>query len=249
MGLIKPYYRIIRPFSLDDVEDYCENWENIFMIDKRYSDDRLEICRSYKIIEKDLLQLFEYIEPTDSNLSIYSHKIYGLLLRASTEFETNSKRILEANGYTKCKNLEIRDYFKINKASRLCDYSIVLDFWNPNKKILHPFKEWNNGHSLSWYQAYNSVKHDRNKNFNKASLENTLNAIAGLFAILFSQFFLFIDPYKITNGFSINDENFIFTDNILFGIKPSTNWEPDEIYDFKWKDIKDDSAPFEKFSF
>jgi hypothetical protein len=219
-----------------------------YIRDIRYAGDRNELWRAYKLIEKDLLRLFEYVEPTDDNLETYSHRTYELILRAATEFETNCKRILEANGYQKNGNLNMSDYFKINAASKLHEYTVSLTVWSPAKKDLSPFGEWaNEKNSLSWYQAYNLVKHDRNRNFPKASLENLLNCVAGLLAILFSQFCVVLGD---STSFSISDDwGIISQPDHIFEVTPPTTWTESERYEFEWEKIKDEPNPFVKFEF
>jgi hypothetical protein len=41
--------------------------------------------------------------------------------------------------------------------------------------------------SLSWYDAYNAVKHDRESNFHRSTLENVLNACAALHILQVAQ--------------------------------------------------------------
>ncbi len=247
MALNKPYYRIIRPFGTECAPgDYCLFKSKSFLTDLRYAADRLELCRAYQLIEKDLLRLFEYIDPCEDNLNTYSHRTYELLLRTATEFETNCKRILEANGYNCHKNLGMKDYYKIHHALKLGFYKINLKVWHPTEKTFQPFREWSEGsHSLAWYQAYNAVKHDRYKNFKMASLDNVLTAISSLYAILFSQFFIFIDS---DSGFTETEEE-IIKQYAIFGVMPFRGWKPEECYDFDWEKIENDDEPFEKFSF
>ena len=254
MGITKPYYRIIRPLHPQD-PDICAAaydwyWERDFPADPRYANDRQELWRAYMLIEKDLLRLFEYVEPTDDNIEIYSHRTYELLLRAATEFETNCKRILESNGYSRRKNLNTKDYFKIHKSSKLGDYAIFMTVWFPKKKLLKPFQAWADGNSsLSWYQSYNLVKHDRNREFPKASLENVLMAVAALYIILFSQFVFVIDRHLSVHVDLVNyEECTISQPGHIFEVMPP-RWSEDEIYDFDWEEIKGDSWPFARFPF
>ena len=249
MGINKPYYRIIRPFSSDgSPHDYQTSWEKDFPAHPRYANDRQELWRAYMLIEKDLLRLFEYVEPSDDNIQTYSHRIYELLLRAATEFETNCKRILEANGYSRRRNLDIRDYFKINKSSKLGDYAVLLNAWYPQKKLLTPFKEWARGQfSLPWYQSYNSVKLDRYKEFKKASLSNVLFAVAAVYVILFSQFAFFAGVPSYRFFYRVDDdEGTISTPEHIFEVKPP-KWSAEDIYEFDWYLIKDDPEPFARF--
>lgn len=178
MSIEQPYYRIIR--VLDNDYNYLRYTEELVAQNR-------PLIRAYKILEKDLIELLDYIEPCDDNLTTYSHRIYELFLRACTEFETNSKAILKANGYNKSK-YKINDYFKLNKAMKLSDYIIKVNIWEGEPKLLKPFSNWKTDHSLEWYQAYNKVKHNRSKNFKYANLENLFLAVASVQIILYSQF-------------------------------------------------------------
>lgn len=157
-----------------------------------FAPDLMETIRAYNVIEKDLVSLFDYIEPTINNFSSYSHRIFELYLRICTEFESNAKKILIENQYKKSTDLNIEDYYKINRAMRLSEYKLYLNTTSTqNRLVFTPFIEWNNNHSLSWYRDYNLVKHNRYDNFKMANLGNLLNASAGLFSIIFGQFYTF----------------------------------------------------------
>lgn len=56
--ITKPYYRIFRP-----------GCDSKIVLDKRYADDRISLCRALKLIITDLETMFEYIEPCDDNLN------------------------------------------------------------------------------------------------------------------------------------------------------------------------------------
>jgi hypothetical protein len=151
MTLSKPFRRIIRPFTDGDYI-HGDDDEQIYILSNDYASDRSMFIRAYNLIERDVLRLFEYIEPCDANLATYSHRTYELLIRASTEFETNCKGILYDNGYIKPTggNLNIMDYYKIDKASRLSEYRVTLDTWFPRGQVFEPFKDWIADHSLAW---------------------------------------------------------------------------------------------------
>lgn len=241
MGITKPYHRMIR-YDGGGADDY--------ILDKRYAEDRFTLCLAYKLIEDDLKKIFEFVEPTDKNKNTYSHKLYELFLRCATEFEANSKSILYANGYTRKKNLNIKDYYKINAATCLSRYKLKLNVWHPKEKILGPFKEWSKGHSLTWYQKYNNVKHDRHRNFKEASLINVVNAASGVLAILFAQFDTYtFNPFNDQLIFHSTDDNFLYTDTSLFSIKPFVNWKKTEIYSIEWNKIKSSPRPFQRYKF
>ena len=89
-----------------DIHEYLyKNHNNIFSDKNIYV--TLEPCNHFgktppcsKLIkELDFKKVFEYIEPSDINLEVYSHRLYELLLRAATECETNFTSILKDNDY------------------------------------------------------------------------------------------------------------------------------------------------------
>lgn len=242
MNIEKAYKRIFRP-----VMSYPDNGN--YVLDSRYSNDRGVLCRSYKIIETDLKKIFEYVEPCDDNTNVYSHRIYELFFRASTEFETNCKRILEANGYNVTGNLNITDYYKIERATKLSEYRVFINTWYPQEKLITPFIQWEIGHTLSWYQAYNNVKHDRISNFRLANIDNLVFAVSGLFSILFAQFgYNSLNPYQQTNIIDSNDNGSVFHGDSFLSIIPP-NWSSEDMYYFNWETIKESDMPFADFPF
>lgn len=251
MKLTQPYKRIIRPFSLQD--DYVHGYsdQRTYIADDRYANDRFEIIRAYHILEKDMISLFEYIEPTDANLSTYSYRTYELFLRASTEFELNAKKILMANGYSKTGNWNVTDYYKINAATRLSEYRLFINIWGNGKKEINPFIEWSSTHSLIWYQDYNSVKHNRHEQFAKASLGNLLKAVSAVFSVIFAQFHMFLfTQYQPTMSYHSDDESFeLSSENTLFSIVLPMTWTNEEMYDFQWETLRQNSNPFRNFPF
>ena len=213
-----------------------------YILDNRYASDRFSLIHAYHLIEKDLIKLFDYIDPTDNNLKTYSHRIYELFLRSATEFESNCSAILKSNGFQSPNNFTIFDFFKINKVSRLDESAVKLNIWTPIPKIFEPFKDWKNHGSfvsLNWYQNYNSVKHDRNVNFKHANLENLLLAISGVIVILFSQFYIqTFYPYQEGSSWICDDDGFLYNESSLFSVKEIKSWSPDELYEFDWNKLK-----------
>ena len=252
MSLCRPFYRIIRPFPNGHYDNSTP--ENEYYLDKEYAPDRSALVRAYHIIEADLLELFNYVEPCDDNLSTYSHRAYELLLRASTEFEANCKSILAANGYINPhgRDLKITDYFKLDRASKLSEYRVVLAAWIPDRKVFEPFKEWNSGATLKWYQSYNTVKHNRSTDFREASLGNVMASVAGLLATLFSQFYInAFDPYRRIEMYDIDDDGAVRVDQSVFQVIPPSpsTWAPDELYDFDWDKVRNSTERFARFPF
>lgn len=239
----KPYPRVFLPRKNKGIMNNQDYLSDPCYIDKQESASYVNAAR---IIIKDYYDLMDYVEPVDANKAIYSHRIYELLLRTATEFEANCKGILLANGYSKRGMLNITDYHKINSIMRLHEYKVYTPLWSPNKTT-NPLSGWKTGPTLSWYQAYNKVKHNRFKNFKDATLENLYNGICSLLVILAAQFPNVIGDIT-TNGylFLTDDDN-----SISFGgftINYPVFSDADK-YDFDWNTLKLTPSPFAHYSF
>ena len=258
MPIQNPYYRIIRPNHRDhqNFNKWYKGVNNNFILDERYSNERISLVKAFKLIENDLLQIFNYVEPSDQNERAYSHRIYELFLRSCIEVEANCKAILNANRYSKLDRngkitdrWDMNDYKKINRASKIGRYEVFIESWRPNKFKILPFNNWQNNESLEWYQSYNEVKHNREENFEKANFKNLIVSVAGLFAVLFSQFYTFVYNPTCNIGFLMDDSGtYLSSETSIFSIK-LPDFNEDEMYDFNWTELKNDPEPFQKFDF
>jgi hypothetical protein len=140
---------------------------------------------AFHLLVGDFLRVCEFIEPVDEHLSVYSHRLYELLLRGCTEFESLSREILEAHGLGRSGNLNITDFVAIAPLLDLQRQRAIASFWRPVAATISPFENWTQANvSLAWYQDYNAVKHNRNAEFSRASLKNVRDAICSLFIVL-----------------------------------------------------------------
>ena len=244
-----PYKRIIRPIH----EQYYGQWH---LLDTQYCSERQELIHAYHLIQEDYKQLLDYIEFHDDNKETYSHRTFELLLRICTEFENNSKGILRENVYSKPeREWNITDYYKINKASKLNEYSIKLNLWRPLPLQLRPFIAWNTEeyHALSWYQAYNKSKHNRSANFNLASLENVTNSLAGLFVILASQFAQHVfSPFQMNMGYTTSKEDgetYFSVQDGLFSIRFPNTWNEEDHLERDWQIYTETPDEYLRFNF
>jgi len=189
------------------------------------TDNFMIYANSYSLIQKDYLEILEYIEPTDSNLKTFSHRIYELFLRTATEFENICKEKLFDDGYKKdLKEMNISDFKILYETLSLGKYEIGLKYWNPEKKYIKPFSSWDDSDgSLAWYKSYNNVKHNRILSFKEANLENLTMGFAGLFLIFYRLYgHKFFNPYSshVTgSGRGLPDGFIHIINNSVFDIK------------------------------
>lgn len=243
MAVTKPYYRIYRQ-GLHRV--MYNNPTKGYERDEKYlpEAERKSMIKAARLIIDDFERLFEYIEPHASNENVFSHRIYELLLRTCTEVESCCKGILVANGHT-ANNMD--DYKKIEQSSHLSGYTVQYTNWLPTKYVTQPFSNWATGGSLSWYKAYNDVKHNRCQNFSKASLKNLLDAISGLLCVIHAQIGDSVQQVFESNiYFSSDDDDEVTVRS--FKITPYQIQDAEK-YDFVWDDIKTSPNCFQCFSF
>ena len=257
MSFTKPFHRNYRKMKAGPNSGYSD-WA--YIVDRNYSKNPEHYTRAFSIIQSDLIKLFEFIEPSDTNSATYSFRIHELLMRTCIEVEANFKAILQENIYTPIKrngdprpekDWNINDFKIVNKSHHLDDYSVEFPFWKGKKGIKRPFLDWKNGEPLNWYQAYNKAKHDRLMNFQEANFENLLLAFSGLFVLLSSQF--------RTESFSTGNQSLgasidsYFSGHFGLGdflmIDFPDNWTDDEVYDFDWAQLKNQKDRFEKIDY
>jgi hypothetical protein len=136
-----------------------------------------------KILLRKLEELFETIEPAASNLSTYGHRIGDVLLLACMEVESGWSAVLRENGYAGTRAaFTTNDYVKLLGPMMLDGYEMGLQSYSTYPPF-SPFAGWNTAHptqSLSWYDAYNRTKHDREANLHYATLENAVKAVGAV---------------------------------------------------------------------
>ena len=142
--------------------------------------------RSFDVLLSDFERLTEFVEPNASNSDTYSFRIYELILRACTEFESICKELLVEGSYDKLpKHMDINDYKTLESSLFLESIKVSLVVWSPENDFIQPFDGWStNKPPLDWYEQYNVIKHNRNREFARANLGNLRYSICGLFCCL-----------------------------------------------------------------
>jgi len=217
--------------------------------------------RCYLIIQQNLIDLFQFIEPCNQNLNSISIKIHELLVRTCIEIEANFTSILHENSYSTSKNMNMKnDYSLIDYTHKLSSYKVKLPLWTGEKSIRIPFHNWHdksneNWHSLNWYNIYNKSKHERYSQFHNANFDILLDAVCALVVLLSSQF---LDETFSTGGYSLvvdetssynYDPNFKSTIGDYFTVKFPNDWSEDDKYDFDWNELKKTDSPIRKIDY
>lgn len=254
MTVARPFHRTCRPFS-DGTYGGSGGW--IYIRHPSYAKEPRHYIQAFLLLQNDLIGLFEYIEPAESNLQTYSHRVQQLLMRTCVEVEANFTAILLENGYAKKGhgNLSMHDYKLINRSHRLSSYEARLPLWRGPQRILRPFAPWAaKSGTLPWYQAYNASKHDRHASFHRATFECLLDAICALVILLSAQFCVetFAPGGKpLMTGLYRADpqDGMINALGDYFRVKFADDWPAAERYNFSWPEFDAQADPFANFDY
>lgn len=252
MGIPKPYRRTCRPFTDGD---YTEGGRSLYLLHSRFAQEPRHFVRAFLSIQTDLLTLLDYVEPADSNLNTYSHKIQQLLVRTCIEVEANLTAILRENDYPATTGWTMKDYRLVEHSHRLSSFRVRIPSWRGTHGIRTPFSPWRQPEGgLPWYQQYNKAKHDRHESFHLATFEALIDAVAGLVALLAAQF-LQEDYSPNDKGVSVGSSYSYDTEDDMdtaigdyFRVQFPTDWPEADRYDFNWNDLRDQSDPFVSFN-
>lgn len=176
-------------------------------------------------LDDDASSLSRYVEFSKANFDTYSVEMARLLMTASSEVDVVAKMLCRAID-PKCNADNIHDYRIIIHAAfpAISCFPVVLPRYGLE---LVPWTKWTSGNNPDWWRDYNMVKHERNNNYIKANLTNTLNSIAGLFVMLLYCFKedavggklipspkLFAVPEDKFKGISIESKGLIYYYNV-----------------------------------
>lgn len=138
------------------------------------------IWNYYLALESDLANTSRYIEPAGQE-DVHSFEFAKILILACTEVESVFKLI--------CHAIEGKDVGDIGEYKRiiLSRYPKIVNATVSVSRLgenIQPFSEWA-ASPLSWWFAYQQVKHNRGSHFSFASYRNAVNAIAALYIAIF----------------------------------------------------------------
>lgn len=197
----KYFPRIYRPI--------LQNSDNLFLLtpETRVEQLRIELNLVSDFLPVDIEQALESvtqlsslieglksicrtIHPVISNMKVFGSEIRNLLILSCTEVEAQLKGIYEANSAQVGKYLTTADYYKLNEPLKLNQYKVNYSIY-PWLESFSPFSGWsappNTTKSLPWYDGYNAVKHNREREFEKGNLLFLLNSIAAIAILLRAQ--------------------------------------------------------------
>lgn len=180
---------------------------------------------------RQLENICQIAHPAERTLETYGHSIRNLLILACTEVETYWRGVLTANGHIRPR-ITTNDYVALKDAMRLADYSISFTSY-PWLESIRPFANWNRQNpttTLRWYDAYNAVKHNREGEFERATLRHAFEAVTACAIMLVAQFGLSFDGWKSSDA------------SRFFNFQSLPTWAPANGYHTPYEDAWEKNA-------
>lgn len=146
----------------------------------------LDFINQFEILETDLERIFKTVAPNRKNFEVYGHSIRNLLILACTEVDCLLKDIIIKIYDRKECIYSTKDYVSLLPLLHLNEYEVTFSHY-PSLGAFTPFLNWDKSKptkSISWYDAYNAVKHDREQAFDQATLKNCICAVVAVGIIL-----------------------------------------------------------------
>lgn len=184
-------------------------------------------------LTRQLDRVCQTVQPVPSNFLTFGHDIRNLLILACTEVKSHWRGVLIANGMNKDR-YSTHDYVLLQRAMKLDEYSVTFPNY-PWLKNISPFVGWGTSgkptQELKWYAAYNAVKHNREAEFEKATLLDAFEAVSACVVMMAAQF-------GLSNGLGQRSE---LQATYQFAALPS--WPPSEIYIYPYEQPTPDWSP------
>ena len=170
--------------------------------------------QQYKLPEKRMLELSEYVMVTQKNFPVFSAQFIQMFLTICSEIDSVADKFCSLLGIVASKD----KYGIMKKINIIVDKYKNLRDWKCDTKspfdVLHlvPFKKFDGEQSADWWTAYNKVKHFRTDiddngvyNYERANLKNVIYSLSALYMLLYKMKTEFYADVKINTDSEIFD--------------------------------------------
>ncbi len=152
----------------------------------------LNYWRQYKLLEKDFIDTADYVSISKQNNSTFSNEYLKLILCICGEIDSLTAVLVPELAKNNSVPARLDAFFKMKNNFRFVKIQTRFPF---EKIHLTPFVKFDvsesGAGSAPWWKAYNELKHNRFEELPNgrnvlwaANLENALNAMAALYALL-----------------------------------------------------------------
>ena len=153
---------------------------------REFQIERNRMLDFYYSTEADLLDVLRII-PVENHPSTFSPKLYNILQSSCSQVENLLRLLCDRFDikYVKEPDSIYKEYSRlINKDNLLENQRVlILPVFEPLEQATYPFTNEEGSDYPKWWQQYNMTKHRLPEGFKKGNLGNTLNALAGVYAL------------------------------------------------------------------
>ena len=138
----------------------------------------------YRTIEDDLIGASRYVEFCRENFQCYSVEFARILMAAGSELDMLFKQLCKRmNPGSRADNINL---YCSEVTAKFPQIAAARRYIRPFDLVLQPFEAWTPGNPPVWWtNGFNKIKHERDRYFHFATLENTLMAASALMIVLF----------------------------------------------------------------
>jgi hypothetical protein len=153
----------------------------------------------YCALDDDLANCARYVEFCYDNMETYSVELARILLTAGAEVDVIFK-VLCCKLDEKFDGKKISQYRKpiINEFPDFGQFEVSIPRYGIGP--WQPWCGWPKEDTPSWWRAYQDVKHNRDKYFWKANLDNTICSVMGLYSLLLHYYKKQMDSFELSMG-------------------------------------------------
>jgi hypothetical protein len=159
------------------------------------------VVSAFRSLEDQLIACMDYIPYIEQNKAVASPKLAPLLMDTCSLIESVFKHTMGDD-----ERRTLKSYASSLEGRLALEDATSLLLISP-MRFLRPFAGWTQA-APKWWDAYNRVKHDRILNFEAATLEHTVAALAGLHQVL-ARSKDFLEHLATAGWFNEADEHFM----------------------------------------
>jgi hypothetical protein len=146
-------------------------------------------------LERDIEAVSRFIEFDPANFDVFSIELARLLFAAASEVDVMAKLICrQVDPDSEASSINAYKTALVPAVPTILTTAVNVPRYG---LTLQPWENWQTPGDQShpdWWNAYNKVKHHRSTHFHRATLANTLNALAGLLVINFEFYHRELSP-------------------------------------------------------
>jgi hypothetical protein len=163
------------------------DWSMYIMDSGSDMPDSSLVVEGHFAVEEMLREALQFVPYCEEHLDVWSPRLTTVILEAASQTDSLWRRVSLAKGHSEPdEHSRIGDYRKHFGKMLVPQWAVFFGGAAPSK--IAPFLPWSSDPSqLSWWKAYNALKHDRLDNKREGTLRNAVDATAALFlAIIYS---------------------------------------------------------------